>query len=179
MLMWCRFLTGIVLLCLAPLTAEAKQSPYPATTQCGRPSAWCGWWLGHHLGMPLRHLWLARNWASVGSKRGGPRTRRRRRVAPSRRHHHRPARQPVGRQERQRRAPRARAAAVGRRRHRVSEGLMEIWAVIAVCASLKGECVWSPHADAVARPPACFAFGRKLQLERKQPMNKFSASRSM
>jgi hypothetical protein len=35
----------------------------------GRPSpaAWCGWWLGQHLGMPLRKLWLARNWASVGS----------------------------------------------------------------------------------------------------------------
>lgn len=38
-----------------------------------RPSAWCGWWLGHHLGMPLRSLWLARNWASVGSSTGGPR----------------------------------------------------------------------------------------------------------
>lgn len=33
----------------------------------GRPRAWCGWWLGHHLGMPLRSLWLARNWASVGA----------------------------------------------------------------------------------------------------------------
>jgi len=32
----------------------------------GRPSAWCGWWLGHHLGMLDRRLWLARNWASVG-----------------------------------------------------------------------------------------------------------------
>jgi hypothetical protein len=38
----------------------------------GRPSAWCGWWLGHHLGMPLRHLWLARNWASVGTPAHGP-----------------------------------------------------------------------------------------------------------
>lgn len=38
----------------------------------GRPRAWCGWWLGHHLGMPLRHLWLARNWAGVGSNAGGP-----------------------------------------------------------------------------------------------------------
>jgi hypothetical protein len=38
----------------------------------GRPRAWCGWWLGHHLGMPLRHLWLARNWASVGTRAGGP-----------------------------------------------------------------------------------------------------------
>ncbi len=33
----------------------------------GRPRAWCGWWLGHHLGIPLRSLWLARNWASVGT----------------------------------------------------------------------------------------------------------------
>lgn len=33
----------------------------------GRPAAWCGWWLGQHLGMPLRKLWLARNWAHVGS----------------------------------------------------------------------------------------------------------------
>jgi hypothetical protein len=33
----------------------------------GRPAAWCGWWLGQHLGMPLRKLWLARNWAHIGS----------------------------------------------------------------------------------------------------------------
>lgn len=39
----------------------------------GRPRAWCGWWLGQHLGMPLRHLWIARNWAKVGSPAGGPR----------------------------------------------------------------------------------------------------------
>jgi hypothetical protein len=38
----------------------------------GRPAAWCGWWLGQHLGMPLRRLWLAINWASVGSNAGGP-----------------------------------------------------------------------------------------------------------
>ncbi len=38
-----------------------------------RPRAWCGWWLGHHLGMPHRELWLARNWARVGSSAGGPR----------------------------------------------------------------------------------------------------------
>jgi hypothetical protein len=37
-----------------------------------RPSAWCGWWLGKHLGMNKRDLWLARNWASVGSNAGGP-----------------------------------------------------------------------------------------------------------
>ncbi len=38
----------------------------------GRPAAWCGWWLGNHLGMPRRDLWLARNWASVGSNAGRP-----------------------------------------------------------------------------------------------------------
>jgi hypothetical protein len=39
----------------------------------GRPRAWCGWWLGNHLGMANRNLWLARNWASVGRNAGGPR----------------------------------------------------------------------------------------------------------
>lgn len=43
-----------------------------AVRVAGRPAAWCGWWLGQHLGMPLRKLWLARNWASVGSNAGGP-----------------------------------------------------------------------------------------------------------
>ena len=38
----------------------------------GRPSRWCGWWLGRHLGQPDRKLWLARNWASVGSNASGP-----------------------------------------------------------------------------------------------------------
>lgn len=33
----------------------------------GAPSAWCGFWLGRHLGMLSRNLWLARNWASVGA----------------------------------------------------------------------------------------------------------------
>lgn len=38
----------------------------------GRPSRWCGWWLGNHLGMQKRELWLARNWAKVGSNAGQP-----------------------------------------------------------------------------------------------------------
>jgi hypothetical protein len=38
----------------------------------GRPSAWCGWWLGRHLGMGDRRLWLARNWAQVGRNIGRP-----------------------------------------------------------------------------------------------------------
>jgi len=39
----------------------------------GRPSAWCGWWLGQQLGIANRNLWLARNWAAVGRSTGGPR----------------------------------------------------------------------------------------------------------
>jgi hypothetical protein len=38
----------------------------------GRPAAWCGWWLGQHLGISNRNLWLARNWASVGTNAGQP-----------------------------------------------------------------------------------------------------------
>ena len=38
----------------------------------GRPAKWCGWWLGQHLGISNRNLWLARNWASVGSNAGRP-----------------------------------------------------------------------------------------------------------
>jgi hypothetical protein len=34
----------------------------------GRPAAWCGWWLGHQLGIADRRLWSARNWASVGER---------------------------------------------------------------------------------------------------------------
>lgn len=49
---------------------RARKRP-PVRTQ-GRPAAWCGWWLGQHLGMPLRELWLARNWAKVGTNAGGP-----------------------------------------------------------------------------------------------------------
>lgn len=37
-----------------------------------RPRAWCGWWLGRHLGMLDRKLWLARNWAHVGRPAHGP-----------------------------------------------------------------------------------------------------------
>lgn len=44
-----------------------------ATTAQARPAAWCGWWLGQHLNIPDRKLWLARNWASVGHNAGGPR----------------------------------------------------------------------------------------------------------
>lgn len=33
----------------------------------GRLLPWCGWWLGKVLGLPDRALWLARNWATVGT----------------------------------------------------------------------------------------------------------------
>ena len=39
----------------------------------GCPSrAWCGCWLAKHLGMNDRSLWLARNWARIGSPAAGP-----------------------------------------------------------------------------------------------------------
>lgn len=43
-----------------------------ATVLGGRPAgcparAWCGCWLSAHLGLHRRDLWLARNWARVGS----------------------------------------------------------------------------------------------------------------
>lgn len=38
----------------------------------GRRIKWCGWWLGRHLGLNDRALWLARNWARVGSRAAGP-----------------------------------------------------------------------------------------------------------
>lgn len=36
------------------------------------PRAWCGCYLAHYLGIPDRALWLARNWARVGSPAPGP-----------------------------------------------------------------------------------------------------------
>lgn len=56
----------------APITAWGGLKREVAQVIGGRPAAWCGWWLGHHMGMPLRHLWLARNWASVGANAGAP-----------------------------------------------------------------------------------------------------------
>ncbi len=48
----------------------------------------------------------------------------------------------------------------------------EIWIVTALCLSLKGQCAWSPPAP-LPSSVACFAYGRKIQTERKQPMNAF------
>jgi len=38
----------------------------------GRLIAWCGCWLGVHLGKLDPSLWVARNWARVGSRSAGP-----------------------------------------------------------------------------------------------------------
>lgn len=48
-----------------PDPTPAVRGPRPRAW-CG----WCGWWLGRQLGMLSRNLWLARNWASVGSPSG-------------------------------------------------------------------------------------------------------------
>ena len=37
-----------------------------------RPRAWCGWWLGRHLGMSSRSLWRALEWRHVGRAAHGP-----------------------------------------------------------------------------------------------------------
>lgn len=37
-----------------------------------RPRAWCGWWMGRHLGMPSRTLWRALAWRHVGRAAHGP-----------------------------------------------------------------------------------------------------------
>jgi uncharacterized protein (TIGR02594 family) len=49
----------------------------PRVVQYGPPPgcparAWCGCWLQKHLGLNDRSLWLARNWARIGSPAGGP-----------------------------------------------------------------------------------------------------------
>lgn len=48
----------------------------------------------------------------------------------------------------------------------------EIWIVIAVCASLKGQCAWSPPEILPSRA-ACIAYGRKVQIERKLSVKSF------
>jgi len=44
-----------------------QEASVPITFSGPRPRAWCGWWLGRQLGMLSRTLWLARNWAHVGT----------------------------------------------------------------------------------------------------------------
>lgn len=38
------------------------------------PRRWCGCYLAAHLGIQNRSLWVARNWAGIGQRAGGPST---------------------------------------------------------------------------------------------------------
>lgn len=60
---------GLLLLMIAT-TVEAR--PLHKTHSLSRPHAWCGWWLGQHLGLHDRSLWLARNWTRIGLPARGP-----------------------------------------------------------------------------------------------------------
>lgn len=65
-------LAAIALALASPAEARRHHLGHHQAAHDGRPRAWCGWWLGQHLGRPDRRLWLARNWASEGSNAGGP-----------------------------------------------------------------------------------------------------------
>lgn len=47
-----------------------------------------------------------------------------------------------------------------------------IWIAIAVCSTLRGQCAWSPPSPMPSRE-ACAQYARKIQIQRKQPMNAF------
>lgn len=49
---------------------------------------------------------------------------------------------------------------------------MSAWAVIAVCASLQGQCFYVPPVG-LPSSVACAAHGRNVQLARGLPMNEF------
>lgn len=54
-----------------------ERSVPTVVVQSGPPSgcpsrAWCGCWLAKHLGLNDRALWLAREWARIGSAAAGP-----------------------------------------------------------------------------------------------------------
>lgn len=57
-------MTRVILVVLALLALQGEAS--------ARPRAWCGWWMGQQLGKLDPSLWLARNWARVGSAANGP-----------------------------------------------------------------------------------------------------------
>lgn len=49
----------------------------PRSLVSGRPAhcparRWCGCYMAAHLGIHSRSLWVARNWAGIGSRAGGP-----------------------------------------------------------------------------------------------------------
>lgn len=52
-------------------------TPRRASVLGGRPAhcparRWCGCFMAAHLGIQSRGLWVARNWAAVGQRAGGP-----------------------------------------------------------------------------------------------------------
>lgn len=47
------------------------------------------------------------------------------------------------------------------------------WYVRAACADGHGRCTFMPPDRALPTREACFAYGRKIQLERRLPMNDF------
>lgn len=56
-----------------PQKARNRRSIHSiATAPLHRPRAWCGWWLGRHLGMPSRTLWRALAWRHIGRAAHGP-----------------------------------------------------------------------------------------------------------
>jgi hypothetical protein len=61
------------LLCLALLT-PAGARPHRHHRHAGHHGRlpWCGIYLGQYLGKPDRRLWIAREWASEGSRAAGP-----------------------------------------------------------------------------------------------------------
>lgn len=67
---WCRTQTN------ACHGASPAWEEYPSARRQrwtdGRPRAWCGWWMAIRKGIHDRSLWVARNWARVGSPAAGP-----------------------------------------------------------------------------------------------------------
>lgn len=56
-------LLGAILLGISSMPAEARRK---------HRLPWCGIYLGKHLGMLDRKLWIARNWKDVGARASGP-----------------------------------------------------------------------------------------------------------
>lgn len=56
---------AVIALVALSLPADARPAGCPATR-------WCGCFMMHHQGKNDRSLWVARNWARVGSRADGP-----------------------------------------------------------------------------------------------------------
>lgn len=64
-----RAIAGVLLCVLVTSCAVAPAMARPSHCPARK---WCGCFLASHLGKNDRSLWLARNWAGVGSSAGGP-----------------------------------------------------------------------------------------------------------